>query len=301
MFLRRWKKIWRVTIKKRETWSAYLFLLPSLIGVGIFVLFPILRAFFLSFYDWNLLGGSEFVSLKNYSDLFKDPYFIDSLRNTAYFSLGSVPAKIWLGLLLALFLNRRIVGVKFFRAVYFLPVVCSTVAIALIWLWLYDTNFGYVNYFLNKIGLPSIPWLSSVTWAMPAVIIVAIWKDTGYNMVIFLAGLQGVPREMYEAAKIDGANGWQVFRYITFPMISPTTFFVTLISLIGSFQVFDVTTVLTKGGPGTATLTLVQYLYQCAFQFFKMGYASAIAYVLFVIVLIFTFVQLAYSKRWVHY
>jgi len=285
----------------KEVGTAYLFLLPSFVMLSVFVIFPIFKSFLLSFQDWNLLGTAQWIGLSNYSELIRDSYFVDSFKNTVYFSLGSVPGKILLSLLLALLLNKKIEGVKFFRAVYFLPVVCSTVAVALIWQWLYDTNFGFINFFLNKVGLPSIPWLSSVTWAMPAVIIVAVWKDVGYNMVIFLAGLQNVPREIYEAAKIDGTTGWQTFWHITFPLLSPTTFFITIITLIGSFQVFDVTTVLTNGGPGTATLTLVQYLYRCAFQFFRMGYASAIAYILFLVVLAFTFVQFSLSKRWVYY
>ncbi|NLG83621.1 MAG: sugar ABC transporter permease [Firmicutes bacterium] len=284
-----------------EAVAAYLFLLPSFVGLVVFVVLPIIKSFLLSFHNWDLLGAMKWNGLKNYRQLIKDPFFIDSLKNTAYFSFVSVPCNICIGLFLAVMLNQKIRGVKTYRVVYFLPVVCSTVAVALIWQWLYDKDFGVVNYLLNKIGLPGVPWLTSFVWAMPAVILVAVWKGIGYNMVIFLAGLQGVPAELYEAAKIDGANAWARFWHVTLPMISPTTFFITVMSLIGSFQVFDVTMVLTGGGPGTATITLVQYIYRCAFEFFRMGYASAIAYVLFAIVLLFTLIQLGLSKKWVHY
>lgn len=291
-------------VKKRrinEIIAAYLFLLPSFAGLILFIIYPIIKSFFLSFHSWNLLGLQTWVGFENYRGLFSDPVFIDSLKNTAYFSFGSIPGKICIALFIAVLLNQRIRGVYTFRAAYFLPVVCSTVAVAMVWQWLYETDFGLINYFLTKLGLAPIPWITSAEWAMPAIIIVAVWKDIGYNMVIFLAGLQGVPAEFYEAAKIDGANAWKTFWHITLPMISPTTFFVTVMSIIYSFQVFDVTMILTGGGPGTATISLVQYIYRCGFQFFRMGYASAIAYILFVIVLTLTLIQVKTGKRWVHY
>lgn len=289
------------SIRTKEVLAAYLFILPSLLITGVFVIYPIGRAFFLSFQDWSLVGPKRWIGLGNYERLTADPIFKDALRNTVYFSFGSIPGKVVIALFVAVLLNKKIVGVKAFRTIYFLPVVCSSVAAALIWQWLYDTRFGFINYVLGKLGFSPIPWIASERWAMPAVIIVSVWKDIGYNMVIFLAALQDVPSELYDAAKIDGAGRWATFRYITLPLISPAFLFVTIMSVILSFQVFDITTILTQGGPGTATISLVQYIYRCAFQFFRMGYASAIAYILFLIVLSFTLIQIRYSKRWVHY
>ncbi|WP_017873446.1 ABC transporter permease subunit [Candidatus Caldatribacterium saccharofermentans] len=285
----------------RETLAAYLFILPSFVIVGVFVIYPIGHALLLSFQDWNLIGTRKWAGTENYERLVQDPIFNDALRNTAYFSFGSIPGKVVIALFIAVLLNKKIFGVKAFRTVYFLPVVCSSVAAALMWQWLYDAKFGFINYILRILGLSPVPWITSEKWAMPSVIVVSVWKDVGYNMVIFLAALQDVPAELYDAAKVDGAGRWVVFRYITLPLISPALFFVTTMSVIFSFQVFDVTTILTQGGPGTATISLVQYIYRCAFQFFRMGYASAIAYVLFLIVLGFTLLQIRFSRRWVHY
>lgn len=286
---------------KKEALVAYLFILPSFLVVSVFVLYPISRAFLLSFQDWNLIGSRRWIGFGNYERLARDPIFNDALRNTAYFSFGSIPGKVIIALFVAVLLNKKIAGVKVFRTVYFLPVVCSSVAAALMWQWLYDTHFGFINYILRRMGLSPIPWITSEQWAMPAVIIVSVWKDIGYNMVIFLAALQDVPAELYDAAKIDGAGRWATFRYIVLPIISPAVLFVTIMSVIFSFQVFDVTTILTQGGPGTATISLVQYIYKCAFQFFRMGYAAAVAYILFLIILGFTLVQIRFSRRWVHY
>ncbi|MDI3525286.1 MAG: multiple sugar transport system permease protein [Candidatus Atribacteria bacterium] len=287
--------------KRKEMIAAYMFLLPSFLVIGVFVIYPIVSSFLLSFQDWNLLGNKVWAGFDNYQRLSGDPIFKDALRNTAYFSFGSIPGKVIIALFIAVLLNKGVFGLKAFRTIYFLPVVCSSVAAALMWQWLYDTNFGFLNFLLRKIGLGPVPWITSEKWAMPSVIAVSVWKDVGYNMVILLAALQDVPAEIYEAAKIDGAGRWAVFRYITLPLISPAVLFVTIMSVIFSFQVFDVTTILTGGGPGTATISLVQYIYKCAFQFFRMGYASAVAYVLFLIVLGFTILQMRFARRWVHY
>ena len=287
--------------KTKEVISAYLFLLPSLIAVGVFVAYPIISSLLLSFQDWSLIGTKSWVGLANYGRLPEDLVFNDALRNTAYFTFGSVPLKVILALFVAVLLNKKVLGRSVLRTIYFLPVVCSSVAAALMWQWLYDTNFGFINHLLQRIGFSPVPWLTSAKWAMPSIIIVSVWKDVGYYMVILLAALQDVPREVYEAARIDGARSWTVLRYITLPLISPALLFVTIMAVIGSFQVFDVTTVLTQGGPGTATISLVQYIYRCGFQFFQMGYASAVAYVLFLIILGFTLVQMYFSKRWVYY
>lgn len=291
----------RNKLDRKEAAAGYLFLAPNMIGFLVFMVFPLVGSLVLSFYRWNLIQSPEFAGLDNYRQLLKNPLFWQSLKNTAYFSFVGVPLQIILGLFLAILLYNNIKGTEFFRTVYFLPVVSSTVAVSLMWQWLFDSHTGLLNYVLGWFNLGPVPWLTSPHWAMPSVILVALWKGIGYNMVIFLAALKGVPEHLYESARIDGANRWHQFWNITFPMISPSTFFVTITSVINSFQVFDVTTVLTAGGPGNATNTLVMMIYQYAFEFFRMGYASAIAYVLFGIVLIFTLIQLYASKKWVHY
>ncbi len=285
----------------KETIAGYLFLTPNLIGFVIFTAFPVLGSLLLSFTNWNLITSPTMAGIENYRGLFQDHSYLQSLTNTAYFSFVSVFLNIALALLFATLLNSKIRGGEFFRTVYFLPVIYSTVAVALIWQWLFDYQMGVLNHILAWVKLGPYPWLLSPQWAMPSVILVSVWKGIGYNMVIFLAALKGVPAELYESAKIDGANAWRSFWNVTWPMISPATFFVTVTSIINSFQVFDVTTVLTNGGPANATNTLVMFIYQHAFQFFRMGYASAIAYTLFGIVLVFTILQTVMAKHWVHY
>lgn len=288
--------------KHKEAVAGYLFLAPNFLGFLVFMLFPIIASLILSFLDYSLLRSYSYswVGLQNYQDLSKDIFFWQSLKNTTQYTILGVPFKIILALFLAVLLNQKIRGVGFFQAIYFLPVVCSMVAMALVWEWLFEPK-GLINYILSYFGLGPFPWLTSSLWAMPSVVLVSIWKDTGYYMVIFYAALKDVPEELYEVAKIDGANAWKRFWYITFPYISPTTFFVIVTSIIMSFRIFELTTVLTRGGPGNATNTLVMLIYQNAFNFFRMGYASAIAYIFLGIILIFTAIQIALSKRWVHY
>lgn len=288
-------------VKSKEALSGYFFLTPNLIGFLVFLIFPVVASLLLSFSNWNLINSPTFAGLNNYQEVFRDSVFLRALMNTAYFSFGSVCANIILALFFASLLNQKIRGSKFFQAAFFVPVVYSTVAVALIWQWLFDYQLGYLNHVMSGFKLGPYPWIMSHQWAMPSIILVSVWKGIGFNMVIFMAALKGVPEELYESAKIDGAGVWRTFLNITLPMISPATFFVIVTSIINSFQVFDVTTVLTGGGPGNATLTLVMLIYQQAFQFFRMGYASAIAYTLFGIVLIFTIIQTIVSKRWVHY
>lgn len=289
------------TAKYREAVAGYLFLMPNFMGFLIFTIFPVIGSLLLSFSDWNMITSPVIVGFENYQTLGKDPLLLQSLSNTAFFSFLSVPLSIMLALFLAVIINKKIRGINFFKAAYFLPTIYSTVAVALIWQWIYDYQAGLLNHIIGWIHLGPYPWLVSPQWAMLSVVGVAVWRGVGYNMLIFLAGLQGVPAELYEAARIDGAKQWQIFWHVTRPVISPTTFFVTITSIINSFQVFDITTVLTNGGPGNATNTLVMLIYQHAFQFFRMGYASAIAYVLFGIVFVFTILQAWLSKRWVHY
>lgn len=280
---------------------AVVFLLPNLLGFLVFILGPVIASFGLSFTNWDLLTQVKWAGFKNYQTLLSDQIFWKVLWNNIYYTVGTVPIGIVISLFLAIALNQKIKGVKVFRAIYFLPVISSTVAVAVVWQWLYNPEFGLLNYLLHLLGIDGPKWLTSTTWAMPAVMISSIWKGLGFNMLLFLAGLQGIPQIYYEAAQIDGASWWRQFRNITIPLLSPTTFFVVVMSIINSFQVFDQIYIMTGGGPARSTSVLVHYLYQNAFQYFKMGYASAIAYVLFFLVFIVTLIQLQRSKKWVVY
>lgn len=286
-----------------ETRSAWLFLAPSLLLFAVFVLLPVLAALGISFSKWDLFTDPHWAGLDNYRQLlFEDKLFHKVLRNTFVYVIGTVPVQMIIAFFVALLLNRGVWAQNALRVIYFLPVVSSTVAVALIWSWIFNSNFGVLNALLSAVGLEDLPgWLNSSKYALPALIIVAIWQGLGYSMVLFLAGLQGIPREAYEAAEIDGAVGWKKHRFITLPLLSPTTFFVAIVSLIGSFQVFDLAFVMTQGGPANATNTIVYYVYQNAFQFYRMGYASAAAMILFAIILAFTLVQYRLQNRWVHY
>lgn len=287
---------------RAEERAAWLFLAPSLVLFAIFTAIPVISAFFISFTQWNLFNEVTWVGLGNYIGLAHDEIFAKVLGNTGYFVLVSVPVQIALALACALALNRGLKGQTFFRVVYFLPVVTSTIAAALVWAWLFNSNFGLINAGLSLAGVTDLPkWMGSTRWAMPAIIIVSIWQNLGYAMVLFLAGLQNIGKDVHDAAALDGATGWDRFWHITLPLLSPTTFFVLVISIIGSFQVFELVLVMTKAGPANATNTLVYYIYQNGFQFYQMGYASAAAMVLFLIVLIFTLVQYKLQRRWVHY
>ena len=278
-----------------------IFLLPNILGFLLFIFGPVVASFILSFTRWDLLTPMEWIGVANYSDLFSDQTFWKVFWNTIYYTAITVPVGISLSLLLAIALNQKIKGIRAFRALYFLPVISSTVAVAVVWQWLYNPEFGLINYLLHLVGIRGPTWLTSITWAMPAVMITSIWKNLGFNMLLFLAGLQGIPDVYYEAAKIDGASRWQQFRCVTLPLLSPTTLFVVVMSIINSFQVFDQVYIMTAGGPARSTSVLVHYLYQNAFEYFKMGRASAIAYVLFFMVLIITLLQLRKSKSWVVY
>ena len=228
--------------------------------------------------------------------------FWDVLGNTFWYVLLYVPIAMVGSLFLALLVNRRLPGIRFFRTIYFLPVISSMVAVALIWSWLYNPEFGLINWMLEKLfGIEGPRWLLSTDWAMPAIALLSAWKVLGYNMLILLAGLQSVPKHLQESALLDGANRWRRFTAVTLPALSPTLFFVLIITLINSFQLFEQTYVLTQGGPANSTLTLSYYSYQNAFQYFRMGYAAAIAYVLFALTLIVTIIQFRLQKRWVFY
>lgn len=276
---------------------AFILLLPSLIGFLIFVLFPVVASFFLSFTSWDLLTPIKWVGFENYTNLFNDETFRKVLWNTLYFTAVTVPVGIIISLFLAVALNQKIRFIKFYRAAYFLPVISSMVAVAVVWQWIYNPEYGLLNFILSLIGIKGPSWLSDTKWAMPAVMITSIWKGLGFNMLIFLAGIQGISESYYEAADIDGATWFKKFLYITVPLLRPTTFFVTVMAIIGSFQVFDAVFLMTGGGPARSTSVLVHYLYQNGFEYFRMGYASAMAYILFFLVLIFTLIQFTLQKK----
>lgn len=291
------------SLSRKENTAAFLFLLPNLIGFFVFTVLAVLASLVLSFFNWDLITQPKFVGIQNYKQLFVgDPAFYHVLWNTVYFTIGTVPTSTILGLLIAVGLNQKIKGLSFFRTVYFMPTITSMVATSLLWEWIFDSNYGLINLVLRYIGIHNPPaWLSSTTWAMPAIIILSVWTHLGFNMVIFLAGLQGIPQHLYEAARIDGASTIRQFFAITLPLLSPTTLFVLVITMIGSFQVFTQAFVMTQGGPADATSTLVYYIYQNGFHWFKMGYASAVAWVLFAIVFLLTVLQVKLQKKWVHY
>ncbi|CAM4121767.1 carbohydrate ABC transporter permease [Lederbergia lenta] len=276
---------------------AFILLLPSLIGFLIFVLFPVVASFFLSFTSWDLLTPIQWIGFENYINLFNDETFKKVLWNTLYFTVVTVPVGIIISLFLAVALNQKIRFIKFYRAAYFLPVISSMVAVAVVWQWIYNPEYGLLNFILSLTGIQGPSWLSDTKWAMPAVMITSIWKGLGFNMLIFLAGIQGISESYYEAADIDGATWFKKFLYITVPLLRPTTFFVTVMAIIGSFQVFDAVFLMTGGGPARSTSVLVHYLYQNGFEYFRMGYASAMAYILFFLVLIFTFIQFTLQKK----
>lgn len=287
-------------LQRDETLSGLLFILPNFLGFLIFSLFPILFAAYIMFTQWNLSSTPELVGFTNFATMWNDHLFWKTLGNTAYYTFVAVPIGVFLAFWLAILLNRNMPGTVFFRTIYFLPQITLTVAAAIVWRWLYNPEFGLFNYLLGMIGIEGPKWLSSTTWAMPAIIIMGNWQGIGFAMLIMLAGLQGIPGEYYEAAEIDGANAWQSLRHITLPLLTPTIFFVVITSLIGAFQGFDQFQVMTQGGPAKSTTTLVMYIYQNGFSFFKMGYGSALAFVLFVFILIVTLVQWILAKRWVY-
>jgi multiple sugar transport system permease protein len=287
-------------LQREESTAGYLFILPNLLGFLAFSLLPIAFAAYITMTDWNLSKPPIFVGGQNFVTLVKDDLFWKTLWNTAYYTFVAVPTGVFIAFWLAVLMNRKMRGVIVLRTIYFLPQITLTVAAAVVWSWLYHPELGLFNYLLDKIGIEGPRWLQSTTWAMPAIIIMGNWHGIGFAMLILLAGLQGIPEEYYEAAEIDGGNAWQRLRFITVPLLTPTIFFVVVTSLIGAFQGFDQFYVMTNGGPAKATTTLVLYIFQNGFTFFKMGYGSALAFVLFVCILLITLVQWWLANRWVY-
>jgi multiple sugar transport system substrate-binding protein len=292
----------RLIVSLKKYHAPYLFIIPSLTILFVFLFLPVIISFIMSLTDWDIYGLADwkkisFVGLGNYQTLLRDTIFWRSLFNTFYFVIVGVPFSISLALLMAVILNEEFIKFKsFFRASYFAPVVTTLVAVAVVWRWLYNPDYGLINWTLQTIGLPSQNWLGDTKLAMPCLIIMAAWKNFGYNMVIFLAGLQAIPDSLYDAAKVDGASYWQRFRYVTLPGLKPTTFFVTVTTMIGFFQFFAEPYIMTKGGPLNSTISVVLHMYNQGFKFFRMGYASAIGYILFGIIVVFTILQVRFQK-----
>lgn len=280
---------------------ALLFIAPSYLPLVAFLILPMIAAVVLSFSKWDLLTPAEWVGIQNYSELIHDKSFYSSLGNTLYFIAGYLPIVYVLGLIAALALNNKFRGSGVIRAAYFLPVVTSWVIVALLWKWILNPNGGLVNSLLSLIGIQGPGWWTSPKWAMLSVIIASAWKDLGYVMLILLSGLQAIPQEYAEAAAIDGATKWQILRKITLPLLTPSTFFVLVISLINNFQVFDQFWVMTDGGPEGSTTVILHNIVANSFNYGRMGYASAMSMVLFAIILSITLIQLRLQKRWVHY
>ena len=284
-------------VDRRKYIALAVLLLPSLIGMFTFVMLPVLSSLVLSFAEWDLIGELRWISLDNYVTALSDPTVLGALGHTLLFIAGYLPAVVALALGLALLLNRKLKGRVVFRAVYFVPVVTSWVAVSLIWKWLLNPQYGLINYGLALVGIKGPGWLFDPSWAMAGIVLTSIWKDVGFVAVIYLAGLQDIPENLYEAASLDGATPWQRFWTITLPMLAPTTFFVTTISLISSFQVFDQVWIMTGGGPAGATSVMVEQIYKNAFSYYKMGYASAISWVLFALIFIVTLAQNFAQRR----
>ncbi|CAM3722987.1 carbohydrate ABC transporter permease [Marinicrinis lubricantis] len=282
---------------------------PYLIHFALFVAGPLVASLYFSFSDYDMLNPPKWTGLDNYTKLFNEPLFWKSLWNTIYFALLFVPAQTVLALILAVALNQKLKGLKLFRMAHFIPVISSWTVILYVADAIFNPRFGAANSILNKLGFTPQMWLNDEHWVIPLLVLIAVWKGVGYIMVIYLAGLQNVPKDLYEAAEMDGANAFMKFRSITLPLISPTTFLVLILSTISTFQAFEQIYVLTggtagissAGGPNNSSLVLMLYLYREGFSFMHMGYASAIAWVLFMILFVLTLLQLTVQKKWVHY
>lgn len=294
--------------RRRETLWAYAFLSPAFFFLLALILFPIILAFWMSLHDWSLIPRDfPFIGIENYIEAVQDKLTVKSLRNTLIYTIGAVPVGMIISLVLAMIMNQEKLPFRTaFRTAYFIPVITSWVAVSFVWVWMFEPRYGAVNTFLGWLGVHGPTWLASPYWALPAIIMVSIWKGLGYNMVIFLAGLQGIPRELVEAARIDGANRWQVFRSITFPLLNPTVVFITVTAVIGSLQVFTPAVIMTTrqgeaGGPIDSTRVMVYHIYSTAFRYNRLGYGAALAFLLFALILIVTLVQLRLTQRDIEY
>lgn len=290
---------------KKIRWSqyeGYLFIAPLFVGIFVFILFPIIASLVMSFTGWDLISPPEFVGLENYIQLLTtDKLFWTVLNNTIRFALYSLPPSVVIPLLLAVLLNRKIRGVTFFRAAFFLPLATSVVAIGLLFRWIFDGEFGLLNFLLGLVGIQGPNWLVDPTWAMAAVVFTTVWRGLGYNMIIYLSGLQNIPEHLFEAATIDGANDYDKFFHITIPLLTPQIFFILVMSVIGGFQSFGLIYIMTNGGPMNSTNVYIFYMYHMAIFSAKMGYASALGWILTLIILGITLFQIRLARLWVHY
>lgn len=288
----------KLNMKQRNTLTAYAFVLPFFILFCLFMAYPVIFSFYLSFHNWDGFSPAQFVGFKNYASLLEDPLFIKALYNTVYIFLISTPLQLIGALFLAALLNLSYIKLKnFFRAAFFLPIVMCIVVISVIFLLLYDYDYGLINYVLSLLGFTKIPWLVSERWSKIALILMINWRWTGYNMIIILAGMQAIPEDIYEAATIDGASQTAAFFKITIPLLRPVLIFCYILMIIGLLQLFTEPYVLTRGGPQNSSLTIVHYLFKQGFEYFRLGYASAIAYVLFIFTFIFSYVNMKFFSR----
>jgi len=292
-------------MRKKENLTAYLFLLPSLAGFVLFLAFPLLFSLMLSFTDWDLISGIRhirFIGLDNFTEMFADDVFGTSLRNNIVYTLIVVPATMVISLAIAMILHHRVFAVKTLRLAFFMPYITTIVAVSVVWLALYHPSQGPINQFLMAIGIAHPPqWLASPNTALLSIALMMIWIGIGFDLVIYMAALNGIPRHLYEAAEIDGAAGFRKFVSVTLPMLSPTTFFLFITRIIASFEVFGPVNVMTSGGPGNSTSVLVFEVYEQSFRFYRMGYGSAIAWVLFAVIFVVTLVQWHGQRKWVTY
>ncbi len=298
---RRKRKNSGLRMQTKEGILGYLFASPWLLGFFAFTLFPVCSSLYYSLTSYNTLKAPKWVGFYNYIFMFtKDPLFLKALWNTAYYAILSVPLGIAASVLIAMLLNQKVKGMRLFRTIFYLPTVVSSVATALLWMWIMDPNFGLLNTLLSKIGISGPGWLSDPAWSKPSLIIMSLWT-VGGGMLIYLAALQDVPESLYESASLDGANGWKQFFKITLPMISPTIFFNLITGVIGGFQVFSQAFIMTNGGPAYSTYFYAYHLYNKAFKEYNMGYASALAWILLVVTLILSLFIFKSSKKWVYY
>jgi multiple sugar transport system permease protein len=289
-----------LSLRAREAIEGYLFMAPAVIGFALFTLFPMLASLALSFTEYDLLSPPEWIGLENYRRMVTDEFFWQSLRVTTTYAVIGLPLGLICALGVAMLMNQEVPGITLWRTVYVLPSVLSGVSVAILWRWIFNPEFGLLNTLLGYVGIDGPNWLGTTTWALPSLIIIGLW-GIGGSMLIYLAGLQGIPTELYEAVEIDGGNALTKFRHITLPMLSPVILFNLVVGLIGAFQYFTDAYVLTRGGPQNSTLFYLLYLYRNAFTYFEMGYASALAWTLFMIVLVLTIAVFRTTPMWVHY
>lgn len=289
----------KFSLSRKEEFTGWLFIAPMLLGFIVFMFGPILASLAISFTDWNVLQSPKFIGLSNFVNIFKDDSFMQCMANTLYFVVTMVPLVLAASMALAIILNQNIRGKAFFRSAFYFPSIVSTVAISMIWLWVFSPgNNGLLNTMLHLLGITStVDWLGSSATVKPSLVIMRLWQSAGYYMIIFLAGLQAIPNELYEVADIDGASRWKKLWYITIPMLSPVTFFVTIMLMLAAFNIFEAIYVMTEGGPAGATNTIMYYIYLNGFKLYKMGYASALAWILLIMLVVLTLIQFKFRKE----